>query len=109
MGECSNYSSVDNTGFCESKNRPEEHFPSIVVEDGIPDWCPLEYNYIDNMFWDNIDAAHPAFWRGQLSGVNRVCERIEDILDGKDDGRGVFGDERLEKVRRSLLGIKRNI
>lgn len=60
-------------------------------------------NVEDDSLHDNTDFAHPAFWRGQLSGVHGVCKKIEDILDGIDGGSGVSNNECLEKLRRRLL------
>jgi hypothetical protein len=52
---------------------------------------------------DNTPFAHPAFWRGQDDGVLGVVRKIENILDGNDDGAGVCASVELEKLRRRLL------
>lgn len=36
----------------------------------------------NNPYWDATDAAHPAWWRGQDSGIAGVCERVTEMLDG---------------------------
>jgi len=59
----------------------------------------------DNPEWDATDAAHPAWWRGDAHGVQVCVDRINRILDGKDDGRGIIGHEPLETLRRRLLAL----
>jgi hypothetical protein len=51
---------------------------------------------------DGTDFAHPAYWRGQESGVDGACMRIEEVLDGKYSGAGVIAHPRLEKLVRRL-------
>lgn len=58
---------------------------------------------VDDPELDGTDDAHPAWWRGSTAGVAGACERIEAVLDGKDSGAGVLGNERLERLRRRLL------
>lgn len=65
----------------------------------------MNIEYWDNPEFDGTDGAHPAFWRGQDDGVRGTVMRIDQILDGKDDGRGVVGYEPLEKLRRRLLAM----
>ncbi len=48
--------------------------------------------------------AHPAYWRGQDDAIAAICLKINQILDGKDDGRGV-ANEPWESVRRRLLNL----
>jgi len=63
--------------------------------------------YKDDPEADGTDFAHPAFWRGQDDGVRGAVMRIRQVLDGKDDGSGVIGDEGLEKLRRDILTLLR--
>lgn len=115
--KCPNYSWDNYTGsvgYCEPNElpngwddytrKPVGGTINITIKEGIPNWCPLPDDIQDDPLLDNTDFAHPAFWRGQLSGVHGACKSIESILDGKDDGSGVANDERLEKLRRRLLG-----
>src|ERR1043166_9002424 len=57
----------------------------------------------DDPDFDGTDAAHPAFWRGHDHGCWGTIERIKQVVDGKDDGRGVMGTIALEDIRRRLL------
>lgn len=63
----------------------------------------------DNPFWDATDVAHPAWWRGDDHGCAVTVERLNAILDGKDDGHGGFGYEPLERLRRRLLALRRQL
>lgn len=38
---------------------------------------------------DGTDAAHPAYWRGHDHAVAVLCQKVAEILDGKDDGKGI--------------------
>ena len=58
----------------------------------------------DNPDCDGTDYAHPAYWRGHDQTVSSLCQQINKILDGQDDGRGV-ANEPWESVRRRLLKI----
>ena len=53
---------------------------------------------------DGTDAAHPAYWRGHDHAVATICLKITEILDGKDDGKGI-ASEPWEPVRRRLLAL----
>lgn len=55
---------------------------------------------------DATDFAHPAWWRGHEHTVNALCQKINQILDGQDDGKGI-SSEPWESVRRKLLDIMR--
>lgn len=59
---------------------------------------------IDDPECDGTDNAHPAWWRGNDQGVAVLCAKVADILDGKDDGRGV-SREPWDGTRRRLLGM----
>lgn len=56
----------------------------------------------DDSELDATDGAHPAWWRGRDHAVNVLCQKINEILDGKDNGEGV-SSEPWESTRRKLL------
>lgn len=58
---------------------------------------------------DGTDGAHPAYWRGTDAGVAGAVSRIEAVLDGKDDGKGVLGGKRLEALRRRMLAARQTV
>lgn len=60
---------------------------------------------IDDPALDGTDNAHPAWWRGNDAGVVALCQQINEILDGKDDGAGV-ANEPWESTRRRLVGLR---
>jgi hypothetical protein len=62
---------------------------------------------IDYAELDGTDAAHPAYWRGHDHAVATICLKITEILDGKDDGKGI-ASEPWEPVRRRLLALRNN-
>jgi hypothetical protein len=53
---------------------------------------------------DGTDFAHPAYWRGHDQATYILCQMINEILDGKDDGAGV-SREPWESTRRRLLEL----
>lgn len=53
---------------------------------------------------DGTDAAHPAWWRGHEHTTAVFCQKVGEILDGKDDGRGV-SNEPWEAIRRRLIAL----
>lgn len=55
----------------------------------------------DNPEWDCTDCAHPAWWRGHEHTAKSMCQIINEILDGEDDGRGV-ANEPWESTRRRI-------
>jgi hypothetical protein len=59
--------------------------------------------YLDRPHADNTPNAHPAFFRGQSDGIKGAVSRIKDVIEGKDEGKGIFLSTDLEKVRRVLL------
>jgi len=59
---------------------------------------------VDHPECDGTDAAHPAYWRGHDHAVATICLKITEILDGKDDGKGI-ASEPWEPVRRRLLAM----
>ena len=52
--------------------------------------------------WDGTDGAHPAWWRGHHDTTLVFCRIVNEILDGKDDGRG-FNYEPWGALRKRLL------
>lgn len=56
----------------------------------------------DNSELDATDGAHPAWWRGHDHATKVFCQKVNEILDGKDDGSGV-ASEPWESTRRRLL------
>lgn len=54
---------------------------------------------------DGTDAAHPAYWRGHDHAVAVLCQKVTEILDGKDDGKGI-ASEPWEPVRRRLMSMR---
>ena len=56
----------------------------------------------DNPELDGSDWSHPAWWRGHDHTTTMFCKKVNDILDGKDDGAGV-GNPPWETLRRRLI------
>jgi hypothetical protein len=68
-----------------------------------PETCDAAYREMfDDTPLDGTEFAHPAYWRGQESGVDGACMRIEEVLDGKYSGAGVLAHPRLENLVRRL-------
>lgn len=59
----------------------------------------------DNPEFDGIENANPAWWRGHWHSAEVFCQKVNEILDGKDDGSGV-GNPPWEPTRRRLLALK---
>ncbi len=53
---------------------------------------------------DATDAAHPAWWRSHDHTFQVLCYKLDEILQGKDDGRGI-ASEPWETLRRKLLQL----
>lgn len=66
---------------------------------------PNIVGYRDDPSLDATEAAHPAWRRGEAYGTQTVLARIEQILDGHDDGSGVIENAQLEALRRRLLAL----
>lgn len=56
---------------------------------------------------DCTDGAHPAWWRGHDHTTIVFCKKVNEILDGKDDGHGV-SNEPWESTRRRLLALAKS-
>lgn len=63
----------------------------------------------DDPQWDGSDFAHPAYWRGQEHSAALAVVMLRDVLDGTDDGAGVLGHDGLERVRRDVLDLRRQL
>jgi hypothetical protein len=59
----------------------------------------------DNPEFDGIENANPAWWRGHEHTTIVFCKKVNEILDGKDDGKGVSNPP-WEPTRRRLLAIQ---
>lgn len=59
----------------------------------------------DCVEYDGTDAAHPAWWRGMDFGIDKAVDRIRAVLEGRDNGKGIFGSIALEMLRRDLLKL----
>ena len=53
---------------------------------------------------DGTDAAHPAWWRGEVHGTVMLCKIINDILDGNDKCLGACR-EPWESTRKRILAL----
>lgn len=59
----------------------------------------------DNPENDATDFAHPSWWRGEKYGSIGVARRLQQTIDGKDDGTGTMQPE-IEKPRRDILALR---
>jgi hypothetical protein len=59
--------------------------------------------YLDRPALDDTPKAHPAFFRGKVSGINSVLKIVSDIMMGHDNGTGVNNHPDVEQMRRALL------
>lgn len=66
-----------------------------------------EISVHDDPALDATDFAHPAWWRGEQHSALVFCEKVNQILDGKDDGSG-FGYEPWHATRMRLLELVNN-
>lgn len=60
---------------------------------------------IDDPEFDGTDFAHPAWWRGHEHTIAVTCQKVNEILDGKDDGAGENLEGPWRELRRRLLGM----
>lgn len=58
----------------------------------------------DDPAFDGTDLAHPAWWRGHDHTIAVVCQKLTEMLDGRDSGAGV-ANEPWEGVRRRILDL----
>jgi hypothetical protein len=74
--------------------------------DEIRELCALARRGLerDDPILDGTDAAHPAWWRGHHHTALVFCRKVDDILDGKDNGGGA-NHEPWGALRRRLLAI----
>lgn len=66
---------------------PEASIPTVSYKVGM----------VDDPECDGTDAAHPAWWRGHVQSCAMACAKINEILDGKDDGAGVSNEPCLHR------------
>lgn len=59
---------------------------------------------VDDPEADETDYAHPAWWRGHAQSCAVFCQKVNEILDGKDNGHGISNDP-WESTRRRLLQL----
>lgn len=85
----------------DNRDETEEigHLRALVKEQG-QELARLR----DDPEQDGTDFAHPAWWRGHEQAVLVMCQTINEVLDGKDDGAGV-NYEPWGAVRRRLLKL----
>jgi hypothetical protein len=50
------------------------------------------------------DFDNPDYVRGYMAATYVTCQKVQNILDGKDDGRGI-ANEPWESLRRKLLEL----
>jgi hypothetical protein len=55
---------------------------------------------------DATDGAHPAWWRGHDHTTKVFCQKVNEILDGKDSGHGT-ANEPWESTRRRIMELVR--
>ncbi len=55
---------------------------------------------------DATDWAHPAWWRGYNYAVDSICEKVKEILDGKEISSGTCL-EPWESTRRRLFELRK--
>lgn len=65
-----------------------------------------EGSYLDRPQDDGTRKAHPAYWRGRVSGVRTALQIIKNIIDDVDNGQGVNKSPQVEAVRRAVLEYK---
>src|SRR5262245_8507268 len=92
--------------FCIRSTVTGQAVASWIASREIADKLAAAFNaHWDEPELDATDYAHPAWWRGNDTGVAVVVAKLEDALNGRDDGTGVIGYEPLERLRRRLLDI----
>lgn len=80
----------------DNGSRPQEAVPTEQAERAVVG------DYPDA---DGTDAAHPAWWRGHEHTAAVFCQKVNELLDGKDDGKGVANPP-WETTRRRLLAVR---
>lgn len=64
----------------------------------------FDYMLSDDPTFDATDGAHPAWWRGNDSGVAATVDIVNKILDGKP-GLGLFQSEKLNALHTRLTAM----
>ena len=58
---------------------------------------------IDDPTFDKTDWAHPAWFRGCDHGINKTCNLVLEMLDGKHVGPNKFiNHEKLQEIYRRI-------
>lgn len=83
----------------QARHSTKKKLENVIIQNPPP--LPKE----DTPECDGTDFAHPAWWRGHSQSIASLCQRINEILDGKDDGSGV-SSEPWESTRRRLLELR---
>ena len=65
--------------------------------------------YTDNPETDNTSTAHPAFNRGKIQGILETLAILRNIIVGADDGSGTNNNPELEKIRQSIVVMRRTL
>lgn len=68
-------------------------------------WIQKHIGWDDPEF-DSTDWAHPAWWRGDLHGLQSAARLIENIISGKEMGVGAMYED-ADKLRQMVLGLVR--
>lgn len=63
----------------------------------------------DNPEMDCTDFAHPAWWRGSESGVARIVQKLQWILDGNEIGDGKTAHPPLNKLIGDIVAIRKAV
>lgn len=75
------------------------------VHEGVP-LSPTRRGVGDDTMWDGTDFAHPAWWRGHDDGAAGVIREVEKILDEDPRAAGVYGSERLQRIRERIHALR---
>jgi hypothetical protein len=65
--------------------------------------------YLDKPDKDNSPLAHPAFWRGKISGIKEMLSIVSDIMLDKDNGSGSNNNADIENMRRALISWREDL
>ncbi len=65
--------------------------------------------YTDNPETDNTAQAHPAYNRGKIKGILETLAILRNVIVGTDDGSGTNNNPELEKLRQSIVVMRRTL
>ena len=77
--------------------------PEVLIERA-KKAAPASPDHVTEFGGIAADAGNPAWWRGHDEACTILCQKVNAILDGNDDGRGVANDP-WESTRRRLLAL----